>query len=501
MATSSSPDTRSIVDLAAERRRLGVQAIGLVRLRRQVDGGAEAGPALGAAGQPDLPDDRRPVVAEVDVDGHPGPGPGIALEQGLASIVRPSAASVARVADGADSPAVATTISAMSTVRPAADPARAAAAGPGSERGFERRTGTPTRRSGDGTHQGRLRPPDKLRSHASTRSPAQRRTSRIGAIPAECTSDPRDIGAAGHRVVLCTMGPRPMSRRPARRQSPRSPCPRSARSAPSGSIPPSWATSALVVAPPYDVIDPEQRARAGRAPPGQRRPPRPAGRGARRRARRSLPARGPDARRVAFGRDAAQGPASVGLRLRADLSSCRAPQAERTQRGFFARLRLEAFGPDAGVLPHERTLAGPREDRYKLLRATGVNTSPVVGAVRRRVRRDRGAPAPSRPPARPSSRSPMTTASAIACGRWRPTARARPPTSRARSWQQPPTGPVTIADGHHRYETALRYRDERRMTPVVRGGPGVRLPADAVPRGDRRAADGAADPSAGPRDR
>ena len=25
-------------------------------------------------------------------------------------------------------------------------------------------------------------------------------------------------------------------------------------------------------------------------------------------------------------------------------------------------------------------------------------------------------------------------------------------------------GPVYIADGHHRYETALRYRDERRMT-------------------------------------
>ena len=51
----------------------------------------------------------------------------------------------------------------------------------------------------------------------------------------------------------------------------------------------------------------------------------------------------------------------------------------RTQRGFFARLRLEAFGPGSGVLPHERTMSGPREDRYKLLRATGVNTSPVVG--------------------------------------------------------------------------------------------------------------------------
>jgi uncharacterized protein (DUF1015 family) len=50
----------------------------------------------------------------------------------------------------------------------------------------------------------------------------------------------------------------------------------------------------------------------------------------------------------------------------------------RTQAGFFARLRLEPAGPGSGVLPHERTLAGPREDRYKLLRATGVNTSPVV---------------------------------------------------------------------------------------------------------------------------
>src|ERR671925_2329086 len=51
---------------------------------------------------------------------------------------------------------------------------------------------------------------------------------------------------------------------------------------------------------------------------------------------------------------------------------------ERSQRGFFGRVRLEPFGPGSGVLPHERTLAAPREDRYRLLRATGVNTSPVV---------------------------------------------------------------------------------------------------------------------------
>jgi uncharacterized protein (DUF1015 family) len=136
---------------------------------------------------------------------------------------------------------------------------------------------------------------------------------------------------------------------------------------------------------------------------------------------------------------------------------------ERTQRGFFARLKLESFGPDAGVLPHERTLTAPKEDRYKLLRATGVNTSPVVGLF-------------DDPSGRTGERL-----SAVAAG---------PPDVdvvdddgvRHRMWALPASGdgpagvvagellaaaergPVTIADGHHRYETALRYRDERRMT-------------------------------------
>ena len=134
---------------------------------------------------------------------------------------------------------------------------------------------------------------------------------------------------------------------------------------------------------------------------------------------------------------------------------------ERTQRGFFGRLRLETFGPGSGVLPHERTLEGPREDRYRLLRATGVNTSPVVGLYED-----------------PSGSSAAVLAT-IAAG---------PPAvdlrdddgTRHRLWIVPGEGDtadsvsrllaaaqgqkITIADGHHRYETALRYRDERRMT-------------------------------------
>ncbi len=131
----------------------------------------------------------------------------------------------------------------------------------------------------------------------------------------------------------------------------------------------------------------------------------------------------------------------------------------RTQRGFFARLRLEDLVPGSGVLPHERTLAAPKEDRYKLLRATGVNTSPVVGLF-----------------ADPSGRSVQALA-AIASKRADADV-ADDDAVRHRLWAVPENGPqaslakslldaagkrpITIADGHHRYETALQYRNERR---------------------------------------
>ena len=65
------------------------------------------------------------------------------------------------------------------------------------------------------------------------------------------------------------------------------------------------------------------------------------------------------------GRSPAGGPTgrSTRIRIRRSTSTsrpiaCPGTDVERTQRGFFARLRLEAFGPRSGVLPHERTLAG-----------------------------------------------------------------------------------------------------------------------------------------------
>jgi uncharacterized protein (DUF1015 family) len=145
---------------------------------------------------------------------------------------------------------------------------------------------------------------------------------------------------------------------------------------------------------------------------------------------------------------------------------------ERTQRGFFARLRLEPFGPGSGVLPHEKTMAAPREDRYMLLRATGVNTSPIVGVY-------------EEPSGRAATLLGELTAEATPAIDVRDddgtrhqlwVVPAETTTDDSGEAQPAPTGPaaelialaaatpVTIADGHHRYETALRYRDERRMT-------------------------------------
>ena len=135
---------------------------------------------------------------------------------------------------------------------------------------------------------------------------------------------------------------------------------------------------------------------------------------------------------------------------------------ERTQRGFFGRLRLESFEPGSTVLPHERTLTGPKEDRYKLLRATGVNTSPVVALYRDVGRRSAqllgeltsGTPAVD-----------VTDDEGTRHRLWPVPADGEDPnTAVAGLLGLAARGPITIADGHHRYETALRYRDERRMT-------------------------------------
>lgn len=133
----------------------------------------------------------------------------------------------------------------------------------------------------------------------------------------------------------------------------------------------------------------------------------------------------------------------------------------RTQRGFFGRLRLEPLETGSGIRPHERTLAGPREDRYRLLRATGVSTSPVVGLYEGRSGesgRLLEAVAATPPDLEAVDDDGVRTRL------WVLPDDGDPGSAAARLCAIAGEGPITIADGHHRYETALRYRDERRMS-------------------------------------
>jgi uncharacterized protein (DUF1015 family) len=151
---------------------------------------------------------------------------------------------------------------------------------------------------------------------------------------------------------------------------------------------------------------------------------------------------------------------------------------ERVQRGFFARLRLERYGAEGGVLPHERTLDAPREDRYKLLRATGANMSPVVGLYEDASGRACSLIAEIASTEVPGPAAVVTDGDGVRHRLWVLPADAAVRADAAAGAEGDgadtstaaqliafaSAGPITIADGHHRYETALRYRDERRMT-------------------------------------
>jgi uncharacterized protein (DUF1015 family) len=123
-----------------------------------------------------------------------------------------------------------------------------------------------------------------------------------------------------------------------------------------------------------------------------------------------------------------------------------------TRKGFLARVRLERFGKGR-IYPHEETLAGPKADRLKLFRATGMNLSPIFGLF-------------------PDEQGEVQQSLDAAVGRALPLEATDHLDVVSRLWPiseqhavSTVTGlmsgkPVFIADGHHRYETALRYRDE-----------------------------------------
>jgi uncharacterized protein (DUF1015 family) len=133
-----------------------------------------------------------------------------------------------------------------------------------------------------------------------------------------------------------------------------------------------------------------------------------------------------------------------------------------TRRGFMTRVRLEPFGAGR-IYPHEETLPGPRADRLRLFQATAMNLSPVFGLYP-----DDNEGAQSRLDAAVGRALPLEATDHLGV-----VSRLWPVTDQhvvsAVTGLLSPR-PVFIADGHHRYETALRYLQERRDAGEVRDG-------------------------------
>jgi len=219
---------------------------------------------------------------------------------------------------------------------------------------------------------------------------------------------------------------------------------------------------ASVVAPPYDVISPEERAAlAARDPRNVVRLILPEGEGDSRYANAAaLLARWRDEGTLVRDADPAF------YRYEQTFLPPGGPggTARITRRGFLALVRVVPFA-DRIVLPHERTLSGPKEDRLKLFRATGTNLSP--GFMLYRDPRD-------------ELRAPLDMADEVARfttadGVEHALAKVRDADAVWAIVRGVSASTLLIADGHHRYETALRYSQE-----VDAARP------DAQPRGEHR---------------
>jgi uncharacterized protein (DUF1015 family) len=127
---------------------------------------------------------------------------------------------------------------------------------------------------------------------------------------------------------------------------------------------------------------------------------------------------------------------------------------ERVQRGLLAAVSLEDEG--ASVLPHEHTMAAPVSDRLALLRATRAQLSPVFvvytsedGGARDVVSRTVETPPLAEWHSDDDDVTHLTWRLDDAAGIG----------AVARTIER---ATVVIADGHHRFRTALEYRAERR---------------------------------------
>ena len=202
-----------------------------------------------------------------------------------------------------------------------------------------------------------------------------------------------------------------------------------------------------LAAPPYDVIDPEQRAELQ-------------SRSAHNAVAIDLPEDPGGGDRYAHAAELLSAWQAEGAVVRDDqpafwalVQDYTAPDGRRlTRNGFFARVRVEDYGPGR-IRPHERTHPGPKEDRLRLTRATQANLSPIFSLYSDPELRAWRALEPA------TTEAPfgeVTDEDGTLHRLWRVT----DPGALAAVQDALADAELLIADGHHRYETARVYADE-----------------------------------------
>jgi uncharacterized protein (DUF1015 family) len=212
-----------------------------------------------------------------------------------------------------------------------------------------------------------------------------------------------------------------------------------------------------LVSPPYDVITDSQRATLLSRHP-------------RNAVRLELSAEAAPHRAAAEALQAWRDDGTLALRSVASFYAYRYTPAEapdgREVRGILARVRLEPWGPT--IRPHEHTMPGPKADRLGLLRATRTQLSPILILYS------------------DTSERHDTLVDPEVVEEWR---------ARDGDGLLHRVGVISderglgaylsrrrlvIADGHHRYETALAYQAEVRSRPMAGDAEPGALAADWV---------------------
>jgi uncharacterized protein (DUF1015 family) len=130
-------------------------------------------------------------------------------------------------------------------------------------------------------------------------------------------------------------------------------------------------------------------------------------------------------------------------------------EGEKIRRGFFALTELQDFS-DGAIRPHEKTLDAPKEDRLRLMLACHAQLSPIFALYsepKQTLNRMLAAQVEGNEPF-----IQIEQENGEECRLWRLSDRALV----ERMQQEMHDQRLLIADGHHRYEATLNYRNQMR---------------------------------------